>query len=184
MRCWGVNWRHSPPRNTYQYFAFYSLRQLLCSLFIRTASFAPFVFPLSPWILWSLSSSRCRLPPRGMRGILCVRGNRTFMTVGSKGVLLTASLLLAGLPALSFGQTPPPPKKLPAGPPAPQSTHYPIFILAFGNNPNWSVESARKAPNGWIVLGIRLFHSNPPKLPMRPPTPGSITPRTPRLERP
>jgi len=70
------------------------------------------------------------------------------MTVGSKRVPLplAASLLIAGLPALSFGQTPPPPKKLPAGPPAPQSTHYPIFILAFGNNPNWSLRIGQKGP--------------------------------------
>src|SRR5258707_6207051 len=68
------------------------------------------------------------------------------MTVRSKRILLAASLLIGGLPALSFGQTPPPSKKLPAGPPAPQSTHYPIFILAFGNNPNWSVRIGLKGP--------------------------------------
>src|SRR5260370_1783777 len=68
------------------------------------------------------------------------------MTVMSKRFQLALSLLLAGLPALSFGQTPPPPKKLPAGPPAPQSTHYPIFILAFGNNPNWSLRIGQKGP--------------------------------------
>jgi len=83
------------------------------------------------------------------------------MTVGSKGVLLTASLLLAGLPALSFGQTPPPPKKLPAGPPAPQSTHYPIFILAFGNNPNWSVRIGQKGPE-------RMDRPRYPPIPLEP----------------
>jgi len=50
-----------------------------------------------------------------------------------------ASVLLAGLPALSLGQNAPPAKKLPAGPAAPQSTHYPILLLAFGNDPNWSL---------------------------------------------
>src|SRR2546427_10415825 len=74
------------------------------------------------------------------------RGTALFMTVRSKDILLSASLLLAGLPALSFGQTPPPAKKLPAGPPAPQSTHYPIFILAFGNDPNWSLRIGQKGP--------------------------------------
>src|SRR5437870_9143181 len=74
------------------------------------------------------------------------RGTALFMTVRSKDILLSASLLLAGLPALSFGQTPPPPKKLPAGPPAPQSTHYPILILAFGNDPNWSLRIGQKGP--------------------------------------
>jgi uncharacterized membrane protein len=66
----------------------------------------------------------------------------------SKRFLLTASVILAGLPFLSFGQTPPtPPKKqLPAGPPSPQSTHYPILLLAFGNDPNWSLRIGQKGP--------------------------------------
>src|SRR5260370_611845 len=68
------------------------------------------------------------------------------MREGSKHVLIATSLLLAGLPALTFGQNPPPAKKLPAGPAAPQSTHYPIFILAFGNNPNWSLRIGQKGP--------------------------------------
>jgi uncharacterized membrane protein len=68
------------------------------------------------------------------------------MPEGSKRFLLAASLLLAGLPALSFGQNPPPEKKLPAGPPSPQSTHYPILLLAFGNDPNWSLRIGQKGP--------------------------------------
>jgi len=83
------------------------------------------------------------------------------MTVRSKDILLSASLLLAGLPALSFGQTPPPPKKLPAGPPAPQSTHYPILILAFGNNPNWSLRIGQKGPE-------RLDRPGYPPIPLEP----------------
>src|SRR6266853_2820169 len=85
------------------------------------------------------------------------------MTVGSKRVPLplAASLLIAGLPALSFGQTPPPPKKLPAGPPAPQSTHYPIFILAFGNNPNWSLRIGQKGPE-------RMDRPGYPPIPLEP----------------
>src|SRR6266852_941976 len=83
------------------------------------------------------------------------------MTAGSKCVLHAASLLLAGLPALSFGQTPPPAKKLPAGPPAPQSTHYPILILAFGNNPNWSLRIGQKGPE-------RLDSPGYPPIPLEP----------------
>src|SRR6266852_1225761 len=83
------------------------------------------------------------------------------MTAGSKCVLHAASLLLAGLPALSFGQTPPPAKKLPAGPPAPQSTHYPILILAFGNNPNWSLRIGQKGPE-------RLDRPGYPPIPLEP----------------
>jgi uncharacterized membrane protein len=64
----------------------------------------------------------------------------------SKYSLLTASLLLVGLPALMLAQNPPPAKKLPAGPAAPQSKHYPILILAFGNAPNWSLRIGQKGP--------------------------------------
>lgn len=71
------------------------------------------------------------------------------MLKGLKQSLLGGVLLLGGLPALTWGQNPPPAKKpvqLPAGPPAPQSTHYPIFILAFGNEPNWSLRVGLKGP--------------------------------------
>jgi hypothetical protein len=46
------------------------------------------------------------------------------------------------------GQTPPAqaPKKLPSGPAAPQSTHYPILILAFGNDPSWNLRIGLKGP--------------------------------------
>jgi uncharacterized membrane protein len=64
----------------------------------------------------------------------------------SKRVPLVAALLLAAVPGLMLGQNPPPAKKLPAGPPAPQSTHYPIMILAFGNDPNWSLRIGQKGP--------------------------------------
>lgn len=74
---------------------------------------------------------------------------------------VAASLLLAGLPSLSFGQNPPPAKKLPAGPPAPQSTHYPILILAFGNNPNWSLRIGQKGPE-------RLDRPGYPPIPLEP----------------
>src|SRR6266704_3470419 len=83
------------------------------------------------------------------------------MREGSKHVLIAASLLLAGLPALTLGQNPPPPKKLPAGPAAPQSTHYPIFILAFGNNPNWSLRIGQKGPE-------RMDRPGYPPIPLEP----------------
>jgi uncharacterized membrane protein len=68
------------------------------------------------------------------------------MTKRHRSVLLATSLLFAGMPALAPAQNPPAPKKLPAGPAAPQSTHYPIFILAFGNDPNWSLRIGLKGP--------------------------------------
>jgi uncharacterized membrane protein len=51
-------------------------------------------------------------------------------------------------PQISYWQAQPAqaPKKPPAGPPSPQSTHYPILILAFGNDPNWSLRIGLKGP--------------------------------------
>jgi len=87
------------------------------------------------------------------------------MPEGSKRLPLATLLLLAGLPALAFGQNPPPEKKLPAGPPAPQSTHYPILLLAFGNDPNWSLRIGQKGPE-------RLDR---PGYPPIPPEPSDVT---------
>ena len=79
----------------------------------------------------------------------------------SKHFLLAASVLLAGLPALSLGQDSPPAKKLPAGPAAPQSTHYPILLLAFGNDPNWSLRIGLKGPE-------RMDRPGYPPIPLEP----------------
>src|SRR5712692_535804 len=56
------------------------------------------------------------------------------------------SIILTVTAAFSFGQTPPSAKRPPVGPPAPQSTHYPILLLAFGNEPNWSLRIGQKGP--------------------------------------
>jgi uncharacterized membrane protein len=76
-------------------------------------------------------------------------------------LLLAATLLLAGLPAFVSAQNPLPPRKLPAGPSAPQSTHYPILILAFGNDPNWSLRIGQKGPE-------RLDRPGYPPIPLEP----------------
>jgi uncharacterized membrane protein len=78
-----------------------------------------------------------------------------------KFILIAAPLLLVGLPPLSFGQNPPSARKPPAGPPAPQSTHYPILILAFGNEPNWSLRIGQKGPE-------RLDRPGYPPIPLEP----------------
>ncbi|HKV62334.1 MAG TPA: hypothetical protein VJO16_10500 [Candidatus Acidoferrum sp.] len=79
-----------------------------------------------------------------------------------KQVLLAGLLFLGVLPALASGQNPPPSKKpVPAGPPAPQSTHYPILILAFGNEPNWSVRIGQKGPE-------RMDRPGYPPIPLEP----------------
>src|ERR1700686_1288751 len=89
-------------------------------------------------------------------------GGSVFGMLGrSKHFLLAASVLLAGLPALSLGQNSPPAKKLPAGPAAPQSTHYPILLLAFGNDPNWSLRIGLKGPE-------RLDRPGYPPIPLEP----------------
>jgi uncharacterized membrane protein len=79
--------------------------------------------------------------------------------------LLAVSLLFVGLPALSLGQNPPPttkkPTASPAGPPAPQSTHYPILILAFGNEPDWSLRIGQKGPE-------RMDRPGYPPIPLEP----------------
>jgi len=79
----------------------------------------------------------------------------------SKRLLLWASAILASQPALSLGQNPAPAKKLPAGPPAPQSTHYPILLLAVGNNPIWSLRIGQKGPE-------RLDRTGYPPIPLEP----------------
>jgi hypothetical protein len=77
---------------------------------------------------------------------------------------LAASVLgLAFTPQTACGQAPPvpPAKRLPAGPAAPQSTHYPILLLAFGDNPSWSLRIGLKGPE-------RLDRPNYPPIALEP----------------
>jgi uncharacterized membrane protein len=67
------------------------------------------------------------------------------------------------------GQAKPTPAQTPAqaqkpplmGPPAPQSTHYPILLLGFGNQPNWSVRIGLKGPE-------RFDREGYPPIPLEP----------------
>jgi uncharacterized membrane protein len=70
------------------------------------------------------------------------------LALRTKWMLSIAVLASLGAARPANGQAPPAqaPKKLPAGPPSPQSTHYPILILAFGNDPNWSLRIGLKGP--------------------------------------
>ena len=81
----------------------------------------------------------------------------------SKLILLAALLCAFAAPRVTHGQAKPaePAKKLPAGPAAPQSTHYPILLLAFGNNPDWSLRIGLKGPE-------RLDRPNYPPIPLEP----------------
>jgi len=60
-----------------------------------------------------------------------------------------------------LGQAQAPSKKPIAGPPAPQSTHYPILLLALGNNPSWSLRIGQKGPE-------RLDRPNYPPITLEP----------------
>jgi uncharacterized membrane protein len=82
--------------------------------------------------------------------------------------LALAAAIFCGIaaPQLSIGQAQPSPtvKKPsagPAGPPAPQSTHYPILLLAFGEDPSWSLRIGLKGPE-------RLDRPNYPPIPLDP----------------
>jgi len=59
--------------------------------------------------------------------------------------LVSASFLFVTA-GFSSAQAQTPPKKSAAGPPAPQSTHYPILLLALGNDPSWSLRIGQKGP--------------------------------------
>ena len=66
-------------------------------------------------------------------------------------LLFFALLGTTALPPSSCAQAKPAPhspaiKNPPVGPAAPQSKHYPILLLAFGNAPNWSVRIGLKGP--------------------------------------
>ena len=84
------------------------------------------------------------------------------------------TLVLAGafVSASAWSQTRPTPgpttpqqapaqKSLPIGPQAPHSTHYPILLLGFGNQPNWSVRIGLKGPE-------RFDREGYPPIPLEP----------------
>ena len=56
---------------------------------------------------------------------------------------------------------PPAQKPLPAGPPSPQSKHFPILLLVFGNEPNWSLRIGQKGPE-------RMDRPGYPPIPLEP----------------
>src|SRR2546421_3483572 len=122
-----MNWRHSPPVSTGQVFRFvFAKSSIIVRLLFVCAFCSSFYFRRACLDTGSRRKSWRQLPPSRPQGILIVRETAVHMPKRPTNLLLTIPLLLAGLPALSFGHTPQAPKKLPAGPPAPQSTHYPI----------------------------------------------------------
>lgn len=69
---------------------------------------------------------------------------------GTKLWRLLAIIIAAGFARSAHGQAPAttkkPPVSTPVGPAAPQSRHFPILLLASGNNPAWSVRIGQKGP--------------------------------------
>lgn len=91
------------------------------------------------------------LPPFCWHGTLKGRRNALRLTQRASIYLATAALALAVIPATA--QNAPPPNKpaaatvaSPPVPKAPQSTHYPILLLASGNEPSWSLRVGPKGP--------------------------------------
>jgi uncharacterized membrane protein len=84
----------------------------------------------------------------------------------SSGVVACVGVLFVSLLSTgSFAQAPSPkgqaPSKPMVGPPSPQSTHYPILLLAFGNDPGWSLRIGLKGPE-------RLDRPGYPPIPLDP----------------
>jgi uncharacterized membrane protein len=83
------------------------------------------------------------------------------MSLRTAFLFLPSIFLLGVFSPLSIAQTPPQTKKPVPVPAAPQSTHYPILLLAFGNEPSWSLRIGLKGPE-------RLDRQGYPPIPLDP----------------
>jgi len=95
------------------------------------------------------ASAICAFPPR--RGILNPEDSSRRMLLRVRSAFLVLVILVANVGSSAWGQAPPANKKPPsptaaAAPAAPQSKHYPILLLASGNNPAWSLRIGQKGP--------------------------------------
>jgi uncharacterized membrane protein len=83
--------------------------------------------------------------------------------LGARLILTAIPIWLVSSCCQTYGQAPPSQstKKPAVGPPAPQSTHYPVLLLIFGNNPNWSLRIGQKGPE-------RLDRPGYPPIPLQP----------------
>ena len=109
-----------------------------------------------------MAASNCLAHPHKVSSLS--RGTTLRSRQRTRLALAVGVLGFVVLPQFSFGQakpSPPPAKKLPAGPAAPQSTHYPILLLAFGNDPSWSLRIGLKGPE-------RLDRPGYPPIPLEP----------------
>ena len=98
------------------------------------------------------------------------RARRAKIRIGLLALALSSDFVTG----MTWGQTKPAPaqapsqqtpqgkqKSLPMGPPSPHSTHYPILLLGFGNQPNWSVRIGLKGPE-------RFDREGYPPIPLEP----------------
>src|SRR5713226_10410523 len=162
-----MNWRHRPPRSTPTVFRFLFAMSIFIFrfLFVRASCAGSWLLPpvpggnLSPHTTYERSSD-CLVLLSGLSSY----SRRTVVHFARKAKLVLPATLLSVLaPRVIHGQAKPsqPTRKETVGPPAPQSTHYPILLLAFGNNPDWSLRIGQKGPE-------RLDRPGYPHIPLEP----------------
>lgn len=88
------------------------------------------------------------------------------LALQTRWILFLAVLCAFLRPETTWGQAKPAPpvpvaKTPQVGPPSPQSKHYPILLLAFGNDPNWSVRIGLKGPERFDRAGYPPFALEP-----------------------
>src|ERR1700676_1929004 len=107
----------------------------------------------------------CAARPR--RGILNPGDLSRRMPLRARSVLFGVVIVVASACSSTWAQTPAPAKKPPtapavtSAPASPQSKHFPILLLATGNNPAWSLRVGQKGPE-------RLDRPGYPPIPLEP----------------
>src|SRR5215472_2240197 len=159
-----------------QYFAFCSLCQQLFSLFFRESDRS--CLPPeqqgscgkdSRLAAGTIASSRFGGYPHYFPGGSILRTAQRaqihlrLLALVASGVFVSASAWgqTKATPGQATPQQTPQQKSLPMGPQAPHSTHYPILVLGFGNQPNWSVRIGLKGPE-------RFDREGYPPIPLEP----------------
>ncbi len=100
------------------------------------------------------------------RGILTSGDSSERMLLKARSIILVAVTAILAIPSTSAQapattKKPSAPATAPAAPSAPQSKHFPILLLASGNNPAWSLRIGQKGPE-------RLDRPGYPPIPLEP----------------
>src|SRR6267154_4291371 len=112
-------------------------------------------------------SRRAICAPHPPRGILNSGDLSERMRFPARSVFFSVATMVASASCSAWAQAPAPAKKPPtppavaAAPAAPQSKHFPILLLATGNNPAWSLRIGQKGPE-------RLDRPGYPPIPVEP----------------